>query len=353
VGSSESTADTTRAVSSGVDCFEDDYEVSEKVLGRGVNGQVYEGLCKRTGKVFAIKSFEVKELKGRQLENLAREVEILSSTEHPRVVGLEAMYESEANVHLVMERLQGGDLFDRLMSGGVFGEPDAAHIAVQVLQALTYLHTRKILHRDLKPENVMFKESDGLAIKLIDFGLSCRREPGVKLTQMCGTLQYIAPEVLQRHGYDEKSDMWSFGGLVYTLMTNKVLYCGSDSLIAKKNRLGAVDFSRAFKSLSEGARSFVLALLRVDPLSRLSALEALEHPWLRQHAPEAVEAALADAHGDALGRVKCTRPRAQLRLHTRPALVSALTGMAGEQFWSVLSDALNSMKKRMALGCVA
>jgi len=153
------------------------------------------------------------------------------------------------------------------------------------------------MHRDLKPENIMYAEKDGEQIKLIDFGFSTRFDKNRKLVQRCGTLQYVAPEVLTGFGYDEKSDMWSMGSVCYTLLTMKAMYSGNDSEIQRKNRLGAVDFSRTFKTVSNLGQEFVRSLLNVDVANRPSAEEALRHPWLAQHIPELVAAALAESQG--------------------------------------------------------
>lgn len=337
--------------------LEDDFELTNKVLGSGATGKVVEGICRRTGKAFAVKSFKVGRLSQKQWANLAREVDVHSAVEHPRLVWLQAVYEAEEHVHLVTEQLRGGELFDRMMGAGRLDEPSAARVAAQVLRAMAYLHARGMVHRDLKPENIMFDEKDGQAIKLIDFGFASRVQPREQLTQMLGTIQYVAPEVLQRTGYDAKADIWSVGSVLYTLMTTKVLYGGDDDQVARKNKAGAVDFSRAFKTLSEEGQRFVRGLLCVDPEGRPTALEALQDPWLRRLAPDEVEAALAEARQDALLGAEALRqaaqPRHALILHVptaRTGLASLAVGAAGGAYAFAAGSAAATACSEQACG---
>lgn len=273
--------------------FASAYQLSDVVLGTGASGSVQQAVCRRTGRPVAVKRFNLKELSTKTLVNLEREVDVHTSLDHPGIVSLEAVFESDDTIHLVLERLEGGELFDRLLERGRFTERETAKLCVQLLRTLSYLHANNIMHRDLKPENIMYAEKDGEQIKLIDFGFSTRFDKNRKLVQRCGTLQYVAPEVLTGFGYDEKSDMWSMGSVCYTLLTMKAMYSGNDSEIQRKNRLGAVDFSRTFKTVSNLGQEFVRSLLNVDVANRPSAEEALRHPWLAQHIPELVAAALA------------------------------------------------------------
>jgi len=266
--------------------FESDYELLGAVLGTGASGSVRQARCRHTGRHAAVKSFRVKELPAKTLVNLERELDVHSAMKHPGIVNIQAVYDTEEVVHIVMDELCGGELFDRLLERGRFREEEAARVAIQLLQSVSYLHSQNVMHRDIKPENVMYCSKGGDEVKLIDFGFATRFERHTKVWQRCGTMQYVAPEVLSGQGYDEKADMWSLGCLCYTLLTMKALYSGDDADVQRKNRLGSIDWSRTFHSLSPEAQDFVLCLLHVDPAGRPSAERALRHPWLKQYACE-------------------------------------------------------------------
>jgi len=298
----------------GVD-FAAAYELLDSVLGTGASGGVRAARCRRTGRRVAVKRLALRGEPIAALADLEREVEVHSSLDHPNIVPLEAVFESEEAIHLVLERLDGGDAFDRLLEHGRFAERDTARLCVQVLRALSYLHAHSIVHRDLKPENIMYADRSFEQVKLIDFGFSTRVARRRGLYERCGTLQYVAPEVLTGEGYDEKSDVWSLGTVCYTLLTGKALYGGCELEVQRKNRLGAVDFSEAFRAVSSSAQDFVRGLLAVDVTRRPSAEEALRHPWLAQHAPELVAAAVAESQGRHAGkatlRARCAAPAAE------------------------------------------
>lgn len=286
------------------------------MLGTGASGDVREAVSRRSGRAVAVKSFKIAELKPKQRGNLVREVSCHSAVEHPNVAKLEAVYETPQDVVLVVERLDGGELFARMVADDRMNECSSAVIITQVLRALAFLHSHGIVHRDVKPENIMFEEQGGEAVKLIDFGFSCFRGSEDARRQMCGTVQYVAPEILQRKGFGSKSDVWSAGAVLYTMLTGRVMYGGDDTQVLMKNKAGAVDYSRPFVQLSEDCQRFVRRLLTVDTNARPAAAEALEDPWLRQHAPTFVELALEEVRRDEEldGEDLAPRPRWELRM---------------------------------------
>lgn len=239
----------------------------------------------------AVKVYHKSEMQTRELLHMRAERDALAGLTHPRIVRLEGVYESDATAHTVMERLEGGEVFGRLAEVGRFTEPAAAHAARQVLQALAYLHDCGVVHRDIKLENLMYDRHRGNDVKLVDFGFATRIAPGAKLTETVGTLQYVAPEVLLGHAYDEKVDIWSLGTVVYTLLTGTPLFGGSRRQIHKRKTTGNVYYSTYFRTgLTEEAKRFVRLLVNLDPQARPSAQEALEHPWLQcAAAPEATD----------------------------------------------------------------
>jgi len=272
----------------GEKAFEEAFELSEHELGRGLSGVVWEGLCRRTGRPVAVKAFKTRGMAPKALENLRREVELHSAVDHPGVVSVEAVYESGEEVHIVMEQLEGGEVFSRLVELGRFSEEETARVTVQLLQVLVHLHSKQVMHRDIKPENLIYETTASEHFRLIDFGFAARFDSGGGdlCKERCGTLQYVAPEIIRGCGYNEKVDLWSVGCLVYVLLTGKSLYRGNDQQVMKKVAAGEIDFGKRFKDLTEGAQDLILSLLEWDPVQRPSAAEALRHPWLCYLAPD-------------------------------------------------------------------
>ncbi|CAL1164970.1 unnamed protein product [Cladocopium goreaui] len=263
--------------------LEQDYEVDRAhVLGSGANGAVWLVKNLRTGRAFAAKTYclpGISELKCKEIET---EVEILLTVDHPHLARMVDAYESKDTLTLIMELLEGGELFDRIISLGHFTERDAAGSIWQMLLAIRYLHGLGIVHRDLKLENWLFEKKGGEDLKLIDFGLSKFWVPSKKMEMRVGTLDYMAPEVLHRN-YTSKCDLWSLGVITYTLLVGSFPLAGRDGDTAMLQRIGAGKFSKereAWLSASPSAKDFVEKLLSVNPSHRLSADEALGHAWI-------------------------------------------------------------------------
>jgi len=201
-------------------------------------------------------------------------------------VRFEAGFETEESVHTVMELLTGGELFDHLKERKRFSEVEAADVALQLLGALDHLHSQDIVHRDVKLENLVYTEPGSSDLKLIDFGFAVRLDacPCNKRLPVCGTLQYMVPEVAAgSRRVDGSSDIWSAGSVVSTLLTGKAPYRGSEAQIRQKSKVGQIDWSRGFQKLSAEAQSFVCGLL-MDPRVRPSASESLAHPRVQRTA---------------------------------------------------------------------
>eukprot|EP00434_Breviolum_minutum_P000003 symbB.v1.2.000003.t1/scaffold5.1/size591573/3 len=191
-------------------------------------------------------------------------------------------YESKDTLTLIMELLEGGELFDRIITLGHFTERHAAGCIWQMLLAIRYLHGLGIVHRDLKLENWLFEKQGGDDLKLIDFGLSKFWEPSKKMEMRVGTLDYMAPEVLHRN-YTSKCDLWSLGVITYTLLVGSFPFAGRDGDTAMLQRISGGKFAKereAWQSASPTAKDFVEKLLSVNPTLRLSADQALGHAWI-------------------------------------------------------------------------
>jgi calcium-dependent protein kinase len=276
-----------------------DIKVDKKaVLGAGMGGDVRLGSCVKTGRKYAVKSFQKQGMTSRQRELATSEAEVYLQLDHPHIAQLERIYETPAALHLVMEPLTGGELFDHIVKRTSYSEDATAQAAGQMLTAVAYLHAHGFVHRDLKPENWLYESATSDFLKLIDFGFARAVADGERMSSACGTIQYTAPEVVAQ-SYTEKADVWSMGIVIY------VMLCGALPWQATENRdiyrcvkEGSVYYSRSrFDPLSMGAKHFVRSLLVRDPRSRPSAAEALKHSWIcersRRHC--AIEFDIQDA----------------------------------------------------------
>lgn len=276
---------TNRYNSSGT--FNVDFFVEDKVLGTGMSGDVRLTRRCSSGQAFALKSFQKDKLPQLKVEELKREAQIHLSLDHPHVASLEHVYETDTELHLVLEYLEGGELHDRLKACGRFSERDAANVVRQMLCAVSYLHARKIAHRDVKLQNFVYEHADGDQVKLIDFGLAKHCGEHESMSSVCGTEQFMAPEVFRRN-YTEKADVWSLGVAAYMLLCGCVPFRGSRKQALNSAKAGKPHFCPTrFGPLSQGAKGFVKALLSPDPARRVGVADALRHSWLRASAPAA------------------------------------------------------------------
>jgi len=265
------------------------YHINPKELGHGHYGIVRKCMNRETNQWFAIKS--IKKCKVKNIEVLKREIEILKEVDHPHIIDLVEVHEDIKYLHLITELCTGGELFDRIITKtqseeGHFSEKDAAKLVRDILDAINYCHTEKqIVHRDLKPENFLYlTDKDDSPIKIIDFGLSRHDDQnmGIMKTKV-GTPYYVAPEVLRRQ-YTKSCDIWSIGVITYILLCGYPPFYGdNDTQIFSAVRAGDFDFpSPDWDEISQNAKDFICALLKMDPSQRLSAEQALLHKWIME-----------------------------------------------------------------------
>eukprot|EP00403_Amphidinium_massartii_P005353 CAMPEP_0178382082 /NCGR_PEP_ID=MMETSP0689_2-20121128/6313_1 /TAXON_ID=160604 /ORGANISM="Amphidinium massartii, Strain CS-259" /LENGTH=713 /DNA_ID=CAMNT_0020002281 /DNA_START=1 /DNA_END=2139 /DNA_ORIENTATION=+ len=271
----------------------DSIEIGE-LLGGGASGQVFACKRVRTGQDLAVKVVDLRRLAlldnsedaSKKLEN---EVSALREVKHDRCLGLYDILRTQRWMFIVMERIRGGELFDRIAQKKALNEVEARYVFMQIVDALQYLHSKGIVHRDLKPENILIcsekeatppEEGTLLDIKIVDFGLSKFKDRGSVLTSMVGTPQYWAPEVLHRSGgYDERVDLWSLGVLLYVMLRGQYPFKGER---ATENILaGRFDISKgSWQNVSEDAKDLLRQLLRVQPQDRLSLEGCMQHRWV-------------------------------------------------------------------------
>mmetsp|Transcript_4484 Transcript_4484/g.10550 ORF Transcript_4484/g.10550 Transcript_4484/m.10550 type:complete len:533 (+) Transcript_4484:121-1719(+) len=262
--------------------LEDDYVLEKKVLGSGYNGQVHLAENKQTGVKVAVKGFKLHGVPREKREELESEAEIFLSMDHPHVTRLVDVYESEDQLSLVMECMTGGELFKRVTERKRFSEKDGADAAWQMLLAINYIHSLGVVHRDIKLENFLYDNPDSDHLKLIDFGFSKIWNPNTKMALSCGTLAYVAPEVLDQ-SYTSQCDMWSVGVTIFIVIFGYMPFSGSEDHQMHSIRRGSYTYKAdIWKRVSAKAQDFIRKILVVEPLKRLTAEQALEHPWIAE-----------------------------------------------------------------------
>ncbi|KAJ7561275.1 hypothetical protein O6H91_03G021400 [Diphasiastrum complanatum] len=268
--------------------FKKKYKVG-KLLGHGQFGYTYAADEVASGEKVAVKVIEKKQmLLPISIEDVRREVNILKLLSgHENVVHFHEEFEDDHYVYIVMELCEGGELLERILARKhrTYSEKDASKIIRQMLNVVARCHLNGVVHRDLKLENFLFKsQDDDSPIKAADFGLSDFIRPGKKFEDIVGSTHYLAPEVLKRKSGPE-SDVWSIGVISYIMLCgNRPFWDATEAGIFKQILKKRPDFREpAWSSVSSSAKDFVKKLLAKRPCSRLTASQALSHPWLREN----------------------------------------------------------------------
>lgn len=218
------------------------------------------------------------------LDRLSVEMDILASVSNPHIIQLKEIFETEEKLYIVTELATGGELFDRIVSKGSYTEKDAAELIRHIVEGLEYLHAKGIIHRDLKPENLLLKSKDSdTDVKIADFGLSKILGANAVTQTACGTPAYVAPEVLKGRKYDAAVDMWSVGVIGYILLSGiPPFYNEHIPLLFESIMKCDFDYPAAYwDKISDDALDFIDSLLVAQPNFRLTAKDALQHPWLK------------------------------------------------------------------------
>lgn len=253
-------------------------------LGQGQFGTTY--LCTEisTGCEYACKTILKRKLIAKEdVEDVRREIQIMHHLSgHKNVVSIKDVYEDVQAVHIVMELLAGGELFDRIQGKGHYTEPEAAGLIRIVVSIVAMCHSLGVIHRDLKPENfLLLDKDDDLSIKAIDFGLSAFFKPGEVFSELVGSPYYIAPEVLYKR-YGPESDVWSAGVILYVLLSGvPPFWAETQQGIFDAVLKGHIDFvSDPWPKISDSAKDLIRKMLCHCPSERLTAHEVLRHPWI-------------------------------------------------------------------------
>ncbi|XP_016507827.1 calcium-dependent protein kinase 28-like isoform X2 [Nicotiana tabacum] len=259
-----------------------------KLLGHGQFGYTYVATHKSNGDRVAVKRIEKnKMVLPIAVEDVKREVKILKALSgHENVVQFNNAFEDDNYVYIVMELCEGGELLDRILAkkDSHYAEKDAAIVVRQMLKVAAQCHLHGLVHRDMKPENFLFKSpKEDSPLKATDFGLSDFIRPGKKFQDIVGSAYYVAPEVLKRRSGPE-SDVWSIGVITYILLCGRrPFWDKTEDGIFKEVLRNKPDFRRKpWPTISNSAKDFVKKLLVKDPRARLTAAQALSHPWVRE-----------------------------------------------------------------------
>lgn len=237
--------------------------------------------------MFAVKKMLVSSLSERDVVFLREEVKMLHlvNKHTDRVIRLHDFYEDESEFHMVLEYLPGGDLFDRIHNKQTYNEEEARHYVQSLLCAVKACHDLKVVHRDLKPENLLVKhDKNNLpGVKLADFGFATVAADDQSLTAGCGTMHYVAPEILRNRPYGRPVDMWSCGVIAYIMLGGYPPFYGENKkALVEKIKLGAFKFhEKTWINVSPLVKDLIRRLLVVKPENRLTADEALRHEWMK------------------------------------------------------------------------
>lgn len=251
-------------------------------IGEGTFGIVRRATHKETGEEFAVKTIKKESPDHEEMNNLHLEIDIIGQVAHPNIVQTFEIYDENQHIHIVMEIMEGGELFDRIVEKDHYSEKEAADTVRPIIDAIKYCHEMGIVHRDLKPENLLYTSSGpGGIIKISDFGLARFFDEDV-MTTACGTPGYVAPEILEGRGYGLEVDFWSVGVILYIMLCGfPPFYEESNERLFDMIKRGEFDFpSPAWDAISEMAKDLIRSCLKVNPTERFGADSILAHEWM-------------------------------------------------------------------------
>lgn len=276
--SSEASAATESTTSTGKVWQLTDFDIG-KPLGKGKFGNVYLAREKKSKFIVALKVLFKNAIKKADIEHqVRREIEIQTHLRHPNILRMYGYFHDDARIYLILEYAPGGACYKELQKHTCFDEKRTVKYIVQLARALKYCHSKKVIHRDIKPENLLLGVNGEL--KIADFGWSVHA-PSSRRTTVCGTLDYLPPEMVQGKMHTEKVDLWSLGVLCYEFLVGKPPF-EAKSYEETYRRISKALYQ--FPShVSEGARDLIQKLLVINPDRRLSLDGVLAHPWITKN----------------------------------------------------------------------
>uniref|UniRef100_A0AAY4ET47 calcium/calmodulin-dependent protein kinase n=1 Tax=Denticeps clupeoides TaxID=299321 RepID=A0AAY4ET47_9TELE len=265
--------------------FTDEYQLYEE-LGKGAFSVVRRCMKISSGQEYAAKIINTKKLSARDHQKLEREARICRLLKHPNIVRLHDSISEEGFHYLVFDLVTGGELFEDIVAREYYSEADASHCIQQILEAVLHCHQMGVVHRDLKPENLLLASKlKGAAVKLADFGLAIEVQGDQQAWfGFAGTPGYLSPEVLRKDPYGKPVDMWACGVILYILLVGYPPFWDEDQhRLYQQIKAGAYDFpSPEWDTVTPEAKDLINKMLTINPTKRITAAEALKHPWICQ-----------------------------------------------------------------------
>ncbi|XP_073478251.1 calcium/calmodulin-dependent protein kinase type II subunit beta isoform X25 [Aquarana catesbeiana] len=265
--------------------FTDEYQLYEEI-GKGAFSVVRRCVKLCTGHEYAAKIINTKKLSARDHQKLEREARICRLLKHPNIVRLHDSISEEGFHYLIFDLVTGGELFEDIVAREYYSEADASHCIQQILEAVLHCHQMGVVHRDLKPENLLLaSKCKGAAVKLADFGLAIEVQGEQQAWfGFAGTPGYLSPEVLRKEAYGKPVDIWACGVILYILLVGYPPFWDEDQhKLYQQIKAGAYDFpSPEWDTVTPEAKNLINQMLTINPGKRISAHEALKHPWVCQ-----------------------------------------------------------------------
>nr|XP_055033132.1 calcium/calmodulin-dependent protein kinase (CaM kinase) II gamma 1 isoform X2 [Misgurnus anguillicaudatus] len=336
--------------------FTDEYQLYEE-LGKGAFSVVRRCVKKSNGQEYAAKIINTKKLSARDHQKLEREARICRLLKHPNIVRLHESISEEGFHYLVFDLVTGGELFEDIVAREYYSEADASQCINQILESVNHIHQHDIVHRDLKPENLLLaSKMKGAAVKLADFGLAIEVQGDQQAWfGFAGTPGYLSPEVLRKDPYGKPVDIWACGVILYILLVGYPPFWDEDQhKLYQQIKAGAYDFpSPEWDTVTPEAKNLINQMLTINPAKRITAEQALKHPWVCQrstvasmmHRQETVEClrkfnARRKLKGAILTTMLVSRNFSVGRQHTSPAAPTTSTAaLAQEACKSLLKKA--------------
>ncbi|XP_036382536.1 calcium/calmodulin-dependent protein kinase type II subunit beta-like isoform X7 [Megalops cyprinoides] len=324
--------------------FTDEYQLYEE-LGKGAFSVVRRCVKLCTGQEYAAKIINTKKLSARDHQKLEREARICRLLKHPNIVRLHDSISEEGFHYLLFDLVTGGELFEDIVAREYYSEADASHCIQQILEAVLHCHQMGVVHRDLKPENLLLaSKCKNAAVKLADFGLAIEVQGDQQAWfGFAGTPGYLSPEVLRKEAYGKPVDIWACGVILYILLVGYPPFWDEDQhKLYQQIKAGAYDFpSPEWDTVTPEAKNLINQMLTINPAKRITAQEALKHPWVCQrstvasmmHRQETVEClkkfnARRKLKGAILTTMLVSRNFSVGRQTTAPATVTAAAAAA-------------------------
>uniref|UniRef100_A0A669BQE9 calcium/calmodulin-dependent protein kinase n=1 Tax=Oreochromis niloticus TaxID=8128 RepID=A0A669BQE9_ORENI len=341
--------------------FTDEYQLYEE-LGKGAFSVVRRCIKKSTGQEYAAKIINTKKLSARDHQKLEREARICRLLKHPNIVRLHDSIAEEGFHYLVFDLVTGGELFEDIVAREYYSEADASHCINQILESVSHIHQHDIVHRDLKPENLLLaSKMKGAAVKLADFGLAIEVQGDQQAWfGFAGTPGYLSPEVLRKDPYGKPVDIWACGVILYILLVGYPPFWDEDQhKLYQQIKAGAYDFpSPEWDTVTPEAKNLINQMLTINPAKRITADQALKHPWVCQrstvasmmHRQETVEClrkfnARRKLKGAILTTMLVSRNFSVGRQHTSPAATTSTAAMAQEACKTLLNKKSDGVKE--------